>query len=278
MSIQLRLVFFVCLFLTLATTGFAAERKKPRKPKTKTTARAYQPRLLYDPQMQRVSNEGYPLSASFDRTPIAIAPRSATPAAPSLSALMPSDPAPSRIVNFRLHPIYFVNMIAQKDTLAAGRVDIDFIVSDRFTLGPSLIYNRTSHVDNASLAAGGAWQTVEVERFDLGLLSNIYLLGTAREGGLSFRPHAYYLAVSGEKQDDKDTTIVTGTSANGWRAGAELVYQKMLPMGLNFEVGGGFTYHLSPYDVTYSDGNGAKSSGPEHTVEPTISLGIGWAF
>jgi hypothetical protein len=112
---------------------------------------------------------------------------------------------------------------------------------------------------------------------EVGLLSSIYLTGTTSTGGFVLRPHLYWVDVQGEKQDSLGNITPSSKATQGLRSGAEIVYQKILTNGFNFEVGGGFSYYLIPYDIGYPQ-PGIADSQPSSRIIPTISIGIGWAL
>ncbi len=208
---------------------------------------------------------------------VARAPAPSPAPAPSLSVLAaPVDDVTKRILNFRVHPIYLMQVLAQKDTIVAVRADLDFVLGEKFTLGPSVIYQQTSVQDAAALTAGTG-QSVDTNRLDVGLLANIYLTGTTSTGGFLLRPHVYWVDVNGQKDRGDQAAVAPSGTVSGIRAGSEFVFQKILPCGFNFEVGGGFTYHLVPYSVDYNDGGLAHDT-PDNRFQPTVTLAIGWAF
>jgi hypothetical protein len=299
MSFQLRYLFIVLTTVYLAAlaeqTGYADTLYRPKPPAkaSKTSAKkkkslAKRSRAKHsappltptaNPEMMSLADTGYPLSRNWDRPKnnagtLAMTPTASAPSNASATTAVAPETPPNRIVNFRIHPIYLVDMIARSDTQLAFRADVDFLVSDHFTLGPSVTYQQTVALDG--LLSNTA--TINLTQIEIGLLSNIYFTGTSSTGGLLLRPHVYYIDISGDKEDSQSQVVATGAATNGWRTGAELVYQKILPFGLNFEIGGGFTYYAVPYSVTYSDNAGTKSSGPSNSVVPTVTLGVGWAF
>lgn len=191
----------------------------------------------------------------------------------SIGTTMIGSENQQKTINLRLHPIALVPMITSRDTKASFRADLDFILSPKVTLGPSVAFRRQSIWDDAALA-GGAIAAKNENTLELGVLTNVYVSGTTSDGGFIVRPHVYWVEVKGSRSDDKGS-VVTATHKPGWRAGAEVLYQKILQSGLNFEVGGGFTYHLAPYAVDYT---GGATSAPDSRLAPTISAGIGWAW
>lgn len=176
------------------------------------------------------------------------------------------------ILNIRLHPIYLGTMLLQKDTVVAGRADLDFVLGNRVTLGPSVIFNSTSTPDSNDNS-----QYLDEQILELGLLSNIYLTGKTSTGGFILRPHVYWIDAMGDKVNADDEILSSSSNTNGLRGGSEIVYQLITTGGLNFEVGGGFTYHLVPYQMNYT-GSGTSSTEPVSRISPTLTVGIGWAF
>lgn len=189
------------------------------------------------------------------------------------------DLSPTNFMNVRIHPVNLLYMISQKNTLASLRGDIDFILSNRFTIGPSVIYHHT--LSNDEMASNPATAPfLDESLLELGLLSNIYLTGTTSTGGFILRPHVYWMQSTGEKTDNAATPAVTAaTDVNGGlRAGLEFIYQVILPVGLNFEIGGGLTYHAISHSIDYPSGDGTTRSEPSSRIAPTVSIGVGWAF
>lgn len=182
--------------------------------------------------------------------------------------------APSRVMNLRIHPLHLVPMLTQKDTRVSLRADVDIALGSRVTLGPSVTFRQTSKWDSTALT-GGSINGMNETLLELGLLSNIYFTGNTSEGGFLVRPHVYWIDAQGERNNNNGN-IGPGSSQPGWRAGTEVVFQKILPSGFNFEIGAGLTYHFVPYSIQYAQP--ASTSAPESNVMPTITAGIGWAF
>lgn len=244
----------------------AAVKKRVKKAKTAS------PRYAPKPP-PTTSSPGIP--ALPDNT---LAMRSAAPAAPAVtSSFSLTDDTPSRILNLRIHPLYLAEMLFQRNTLVSLRGDMDFVLGDRFTLGPSIIYQQTSNVDETALASGTS-QMMNESFLEVGLLANIYLTGTTSTGGFLLRPHAYWIDPTGEKDPLGGGSIGSTSVTQGVRSGAEFIYQKILPNGFNFEVGGGFTYYLVPYEIDYPASSGTTATIPTSRIQPTLSLAIGWAF
>src|SRR4051794_8336222 len=153
MSIQLRVLVFTLALLFGARFGYAAGAKRPLR---HSRARAAKPRTVTNPEMQAISNSGYPLSSRIDHAPVIrdSAPAIALKPSSSLSTAAIQPANPDRIVNLRLHPTNLFSVLTQKDTVASFRADVDFIIGKRFTLGPSISYYRGSSVDNQTLADG----------------------------------------------------------------------------------------------------------------------------
>lgn len=201
-------------------------------------------------------------------------PKPVAPVAPT--SLAPTVEPQKRILNIRLHPITLLEMATRQDTRAALRGDLDFVLSDKVTLGASVLYHQTSVQDMIALQ-NGVTQSVDLGILEVGLLSNIYLTGTTSAGGLILRPHVYWIEAQGEKNDGAGAITPSARTTQGGRAGTEMIYQVILSNGFNLELGGGFTYHLAPYTVDYSDGGLARST-PDNRLVPTVSAAIGWAF
>lgn len=178
---------------------------------------------------------------------------------------------PSHLLNFRFHPLHLAYTFVQKDTVLSLRSDLDFIIGNRFTLGPSVIYHHQRPLDEKSVGTNDP-QLLDEKFWEIGVISNIYLTGETSHGGLMLRPHAYYIQPSGEKADRAATAITSGI-----RTGLEVVYQHILPCGLNFEIGAGATYYAKPYAIEY-DGAGTARTEPGSLWQPTVTAGVGWAF
>jgi hypothetical protein len=250
------------LSLSVSASAYGAKRVKSSAKKKVRANRVVNPSI---PDLPRPPVVSYGPSMSD----LAVAP--ALPPSQSLSATGENGLS-RKIINLRVHPIPFVSMLTDKTMLFAGRVDLDFLVTDRFSFGPSIHYSKTSEPDQYL-----AGQLVNESMLELGMLASVYLTGTTSQGGFLFRPHFYWTDVQGEKQGtDGSTTSATSTSA-GMRTGAELIYQKVLANGFNFEVGGGFTYHMVRYQLDYP-GAGVTHSEPASAFAPSVSLAIGWAF
>lgn len=253
-----------------ATDGVPVPRNKARSASAKRR-KAYPSRVAYTPS--RPSNDlsvaPVPSDVYASSTPVKTPPLAA-----SLSPK--EESAPKRFMNIRLHPVHLLYMATQKDTLASARGDIDFMLGDKVTLGASVIYHQTSEQDTAALATG-VGQTVDMSLLEVGLLSNLYLTGTSSTGGFILRPHVYWIDAHGSKDNNTPNGIASTGAKNGARAGAEFIYQVILPVGFNLEIGGGFTYHLVPYAVDYP-APGLTRSEPDNRFVPTVSAGVGWAF
>lgn len=264
---------WLALNLTPAYAAATPAAKKTAKAKPKAVAKA-------KAAPARLATVNYYSIAQAPAAPPRLAAAASAAAAPSAVLTAPvakEDDVVKRILNFRIHPVYLVQMMTDRTTIGAGRADLDFVLGDKFTLGPSVIFQKSTVQDNAALA-NGIGQSLDDTRWDIGLLANIYLTGTTSTGGFILRPHVYWVDVNGQKDPGAGGAAIIPTSTqNGARAGAELVFQKILGNGFNFEVGGGFTYYLVPYQLNYNDG-GQATDGPDNRFSPTITLGIGWAF
>ena len=214
-------------------------------------------------------------SPSFVVNQTALPARTAVPLVTAPAAPTASE-NPKRILNIRLHPIGLIEMATRQDTLLSLRGDLDFVLGDKMTLGASVIYHKTSTQDMVALESG-LTQSVDLGVLEVGLLSNIYLTGSTAAGGFILRPHVYWLEAHGEKRDASGAITPGNQSSNGARAGAEMIYQVITASGFNLEIGGGFSYHLVPFTVGYSDA-GQTRSGPDNRLVPTVSAGVGWSF
>jgi hypothetical protein len=174
----------------------------------------------------------------------------------------------AKSIYFRFHPLYLAQMLTDHETLAAGRVDLDFLAGEKFSFGPSFIYNH-------NLVFGAQNSLIDQTTMEFGLLLNEHLTGTTSTGGLVLREHAYLVDPDANRTDANGGRTSSTAVSLGMRAGAELLYQTILKCGLSFEFGGGFTYHVVPYSIQYSDGS---QIGPAAPVAPTLTVGIGWAF
>lgn len=192
----------------------------------------------------------------------------------SSKTILPNEFSPTKTLNIRIHPLHLLPMLTDKHTKVSLRTDVDVVLSSKFTLGPSVIYQEASNWDDSALAAGNIRGKNE-SHLELGLLSNIHLTGNTSQGGLLLRPHVFWVQVQGERNQEKGN-IAAGSSKPGWRAGSEVVFQKILPNGFNFEIGAGFTYHFIPYSVNYESPQ--SRTAPASTIMPTLTAGIGWAF
>src|SRR5205814_8680301 len=111
-----------------------------------------------------------------------------------------------KTINLRFHPITLVPMIASRDTKASFRADLDFIVSPKVTLGPSVAFQRKSIWDETALAAGSIAAKNE-NLLELGVLTNVYVSGNTSEGGIVIRPHVYWLEAKGDRTDYEGNVV-----------------------------------------------------------------------
>ena len=255
-------LFFVLFLLSIPQHGFAGA------PKQRTKSPDWTP-----PPVPTTT----PPSSAEAR--IALAPSSVgNRTQPPGQALTARADANTPILNFRIHPLYLASMLVQKETVFAVRGDLDFVLGGRVTLGPSVAYHLTSTQDSEGLTEASTPQYLEEQLLEVGLLSNIYLTGKTSSGGFVLRPHLYWIDPRGDKVDGEDNVQGMSSHRGGIRGGTEIVYQVILKSGLNFEIGGGFTYHLQPYRVQYTRSNGVGLSEPSSRFVPSITAGVGWQF
>jgi hypothetical protein len=249
---------FMCVVLLIGVLFSLAAYPADKPPTKKTT--------LTQKKKSLVARTKAPIPPTFSQTlnlnPVSVAV--AVPAKPSVAL---AD-VPTRILNLRIHPFYLMQMLADHETIAAGRVDLDFLVADRFSFGPSFHYNNNLTLDSNA-------NSVEQTTYELGMLFNEYLTDSSSAGGLIVREHAYWINADATRTDGTGNVTGSSQTTSGLRAGLELVYQKILKCGLNFEIGGGVTYQVLPYSIQFANG---ATVGPTSNFSPTVSLGVGWAF
>lgn len=199
---------------------------------------------------------------------IAVAPVNPTPALPLVAST--SGYPDRRVINLRVHPTHLATMLLDQNTLFSVRGDLDFVLGEKVTLGPSVIFHQTSSHDDASRVRNEAL-------LEAGVLSNIYLTGRTTEGGFILRPHVFYIEPNGERSGDAGAFAEATGRESGVRGGAEFIYQYILPNGFNFEVGGGVSYYFKPHALHYAGTNNPRSE-PDSLLIPTVSIGVGWAF
>jgi hypothetical protein len=242
-SAQLLIALTLMFCLTGYGTDASLTKKTPKKTKTNRTQSTI-------------------ASVTVVNTVIPAAKSNPAPIVPTV------EDAPRRTIDFRFHPLYLAQMLTDHETLAAGRVDLDFLAGEKFSFGPSFIYNH-------NLVFGAQNSLIDQTTMEFGLLLNEHLTGTTSTGGLVLREHAYLVDPDANRTDANGGRTSSTAVSLGMRAGAELLYQTILKCGLSFEFGGGFTYHVVPYSIQYSDGS---QIGPAAPVAPTLTVGIGWAF
>ena len=259
-----------------STNGLPVTKSKPAAAKKRKPVKRARPAARFLPYQA----PGVPSPATYVETSLALNTPQLPPTPPASTSLVTSaatSEVTKRILNLRIQPTYLVSMLTDKTVVAAGRADLDFVLGDKFALGPSVIYQQTSTLDAQALASSGISQSMNEGVLEVGLLSSIYLTGTTSTGGFILRPHAYWSDPNGQKVDSNGNVTSTAKNTQGARAGSEFIYQVIMASGFNFEVGGGFTYYLVPYSMQYSDG-GTPSTGPTSRFLPTASIGVGWAF
>jgi len=190
--------------------------------------------------------------------------------APPLAASASSVPE-KRVLNLRFHPTHIATMILDSNTVVSLRGDLDFVIGDKVTLGPAVVYHQTSLYDAQSRVRNEAL-------LEAGILSNVYLTGNTSQGGFIFRPHLFYIEPNGERSEESGNFTPFTSRQSGVRGGAELIFHHILANGFNFEVGGGLSYYFRPYSLEYTAGSGVSATEAGSRLMPTVSIGVGWAF
>ena len=165
--------------------------------------------------------------------------------------------------NIRINPI----------TLFMGvfNVDADFVVSDAFTLGPSIgILQGSTELTN---------NTVQISAWTFGARLNYFFSGDAFMGGWYAAPSFSLVPVS---ITEVVTSVRFSASQLSFAPGILIGYQFMWSGGINFNFGFGATYYSTPSKFT-TKMDGSVSTKTTTTpsfagVFPQVDLSFGWAF
>lgn len=173
-------------------------------------------------------------------------PRKPASETPSMETEIKSD----KSVNVRINPLGLL--------LGVLSGDVDFSISRKFTVGPSLSYY------SASLLG------TKLTGFGIGARGNYYLSGDAMTDSFILGPNVGMSLFS----------ISSGTasaSTVGFYMGGIAGYQWVWQSGFNINLGLGANYYIQSASAKASDGTSLSVPG-FHGIGPTGELTIGWAF
>ncbi len=174
-----------------------------------------------------------------------------------------SPSAELKSTNIRVSPLGIAS--------GAFGVHVDFGVSDRITVGPTVSHYTGSVGINDSKTELSAWEFGARSNFYLSgdRFNDSWVLGTS----LSYMPATLRETIGG--------TEIAKASLSGVTAGALIGYQWVWNGGFNMNVGGGIAYYGigDSASTTNVDGTTVAMSTPAfHGVLPNLELTVGYAF
>lgn len=153
-------------------------------------------------------------------------------------------------INVRVNPLGLL--------IGALSGDVDFAVTKKFTIGPSISYYSATIFDTSLTGYG------------LGARANVYLTGDAMTDSWILGPGLGLSINSVSSGESKASSV-------GFYVGSILGYQWVWTSGLNINLGLGANYYTQSASAKGSDGIEISVPG-YHGLGPTGELTVGWAF
>ena len=157
---------------------------------------------------------------------------------------------PGKSINVRVNPLGLL--------LGAISADVDFKISDKFTIGPTMSYYSASILGT------------KLSGFGIGARGNYYLTGDAMTDSFILGPQLGMSLFSVSSGNSK-------ASSTGFYVGAIGGYQWVWQNGFNVNLGLGANYYSQAASAKASDGTSISVPG-FHGFGPTGELTVGWVF